>query len=88
MPVGCLALLHAYVDVGGVGEVVLIEGVMFRCGSKEPGALGGFDEHAAAGSDLLVVFAVEVVVRLSVLLVYFRKVNGDRLTLQSHEFSR
>ena len=57
-----LDLVHADEDILGVVELVGVENVVFRGGADEPGALGGFDEHAAAGANDLGVEAVEVVI--------------------------
>jgi len=43
LPVGSFGLLHADVYVGGRGEIVLVEGIVFEGSADEPGCFGGFD---------------------------------------------
>lgn len=62
LPVGSFDLHECREDIPGVVELVGVEGVVFGARADEPGGLGGFDEGAAAGADLLDVFRVEVVV--------------------------
>ena len=62
LPVGGFGLLHARVDVLRVVKVVVVEGVVFEGGAREPGSPGGFDEHAAARGDVLVPATLERVV--------------------------
>jgi len=52
LPVGCLSLDHGQEDVLGVGELVLVEDIVFGLGSVEPvRSFSGFDEHTTAGVD-------------------------------------
>lgn len=56
-------MLHGGEDVLGTVEVVLVESMMFKSRADKPGALCGFDEETAARGDVLLVVAIQVVVR-------------------------
>lgn len=62
LPVWRFDLHEGREDVLGVVELVGVEGVVFGAGTDEPGSLRGLTEETAAGADLLIVCAVEVVV--------------------------
>lgn len=62
LPVRRFGLLHPGVDVFGVVEVVVVEGVVFKGCAGQPGAFGGFDECASAGRDVLMATSLQRVV--------------------------
>ncbi len=52
LPIGCLRLNHGHKDVLGVGELILVEDIVLRLGSVEPGwSIGGLDKDSAPGVD-------------------------------------
>lgn len=62
LPVSGLGLLHSCIEVFGVMEVVVEEGVMLKGGAGEPSALGSFYECASSGGNVLMAASLKGVV--------------------------
>lgn len=59
LPVGCFRLLHTGVDIFGVVQVVVVEGVVLERSACKPGSSRGFDKRPATGGNVLRATALE-----------------------------